>query len=150
MVSLVIGCRSGHVAHAVGAVVHDFAVAREDRDRSGEVLLIDLLLDSSVEAIEAIRGKADGLRLDGGHVDVGAGAGAEPESGAGCCACPAKVPTAKISAIKAEAIRSDADILMGILSSDRFADVNRPGIFIADARGLDGRSECLPNECWLE
>jgi hypothetical protein len=39
---------------AVGAVVDDFAVAREDGDGAGELLVIDLALDEGVEVFEAL------------------------------------------------------------------------------------------------
>ena len=59
MVSLVMGAGGSHVAHAVGAVVHDFAVAGEDGDGAGELLLVDLFLDGGMQAFQALGRKAD-------------------------------------------------------------------------------------------
>ncbi len=64
MVSLVMGARGGHVACAVGAVVDDFAVAGEDGDGAGELLLVDFVLHEGVEAFEALGGEADGFGFD--------------------------------------------------------------------------------------
>ncbi len=61
----------GEVAHAVGAVVDDFAVAGEDGDGAGELFFVDDLLHEGVEALEALRGEADRLGLDGSHIDCG-------------------------------------------------------------------------------
>ena len=54
---------------AVGAVVDDFAVAREDGDGAGELLLVDLVLHQRVQALQPLGGEADGLRLDHGQVE---------------------------------------------------------------------------------
>ena len=67
------GGGGGQVANAVGAVVDDFAVAGEDGDGAGELLVVDLVLDGGVEALKALGGEADGLGRDGGHVDGGRG-----------------------------------------------------------------------------
>ena len=64
MTSFVMGAPAGHVALAVGAVVDDFAVAREDGDDAGDLLLVDGLLHEGVEALQAFGGKADCFRLD--------------------------------------------------------------------------------------
>ena len=63
------GRAAGQVAHAVGAVVHHFAVARKDGDDAGDLLLIDGLLHEGVQALEALGGKADRLRLHDGEID---------------------------------------------------------------------------------
>ncbi len=48
------GGGGGQVAHAVGAVVDDFAVAGEDGDGSGELLVVDLVLNGGVETLKAL------------------------------------------------------------------------------------------------
>jgi hypothetical protein len=64
MTSLVMGACGGHVALAVGAVVDDFAVAGEDGDDAGDLLLVDGLLHEGVQALEALGGEADGFGLN--------------------------------------------------------------------------------------
>ena len=56
------------VAHAVGAVVHHFAVAGEEGDDAGKMLLVYFLLHQRVEALKALGGEAHGLGLDGSEV----------------------------------------------------------------------------------
>ena len=60
---------AGHVALAVGAVIHDLAVARQDGDHAGELLLVDCLLHQRVQALEPLGRKAHRLWLDWRHVD---------------------------------------------------------------------------------
>jgi hypothetical protein len=61
------GC--GEIALAVGTVLDDLAVASEDGDGADEVLLIDFILDEFVEVLQALRGEADRLWIDGREVE---------------------------------------------------------------------------------
>ena len=69
------GLRGGQIAHAVGTVVNNFAMAREQGDGARELLVVDLALDEGMEVFETLGGEADGFgcgsrqvreRLDGG------------------------------------------------------------------------------------
>ena len=64
------GRAGGEVAHAIGAVVHDLAVAGEDGDGAGELLLVDFVLHEGVEVFEALGGEADRLGRDRRHVET--------------------------------------------------------------------------------
>src|ERR1700750_2227262 len=50
-----------HVALAVSAVIDYLAVAGEDGDGSGELLLIDFVLDERMQVLEPVACEADGL-----------------------------------------------------------------------------------------
>ena len=44
--------------YAVSAVVHNLAVARQDGDDAGELLLIDLFLNQRVQALQPLGSKS--------------------------------------------------------------------------------------------
>ena len=67
------GRRAGQVALAVGAVVDDLAVAGEDGDDAGDLLLVDGLLHKGVETLQALGGKAE--RLGRADCELGWGLG---------------------------------------------------------------------------
>jgi hypothetical protein len=62
-----------HVALAVGAVVDDLAVARKDRNRSGDLLAVDRLLHICVQSLQAFGGKPLRLGACDREVDRGRG-----------------------------------------------------------------------------
>ncbi len=74
------------VLPAVGAVVDDFAVAREDGDDAGDLMIFDSVLHEGVKAGDSVAGKADGSGRDGRHVDCGRGLlGKTGQGGEGGC-----------------------------------------------------------------
>ena len=61
-----------HVTLAVGAVIDNLAVAGQDGDSSGELLLVDFVLDHRMEVLKPVAGEADGLGF--GCWQIGRGA----------------------------------------------------------------------------
>ena len=57
-----------HVALTVRAVINHFPMPRQDRDDAGNLLLVHGLPHQRMKPLQSLRGKANRLRLDDGHV----------------------------------------------------------------------------------